>query len=123
MLGISGVSSDMRRLHEATPSPETSLAIRMFCYSAHKQIAGMIAAIDGVDTLDFTGGIGENDAVVRAAICERLDWIGITLGSERNLVAVNPINDRFSRCSVLMRPSQEDEEIARITVAVSERSP
>ena len=63
LLGISGVGSDMRRLHEAASSnADARLAIQMFCYSVRKQVAAMIAALDGVDLLVFTGGIGENDA-------------------------------------------------------------
>ncbi len=59
LLGISGVGSDMRRLHDAASSnPDARLAIEMFCYSARKQIAAMIAALGGVDLLVFTGGIG-----------------------------------------------------------------
>ena len=64
------IGSDMRRLHEAAPSnADARLAIQMFCYSVRKQMAAMIAALDGVDLIVFTGGIGENDEEVRAAIC------------------------------------------------------
>jgi acetate kinase len=63
LLGISGIGSDMRRLHEAASSnADARLAIAMFCYSVRKQVAAMIAALGGVDLLVFTGGIGENDA-------------------------------------------------------------
>ena len=72
LLGISGIDGDMRRLHEASASnADARLAIQMFCYSIRKQVAAMIAALDGVDLLVFTGGIGEHDAEVRAEICER----------------------------------------------------
>ena len=72
LLGISGVSSDMRRLHEvASSNADARLAIQMFCYSVRKQVAAMIAVLDGVDLFVFTGGIGENDGQVRAAICAR----------------------------------------------------
>ena len=67
LLGISGVGSDMRRLHEAASSnADARLAIQMFCYSVRKQVAAMIAALGGVDLLVFTGGIGENDVEVRS---------------------------------------------------------
>ena len=70
LLGISGVGSDMRALREAAASnADARLAIEMFCYSVRKQIAAMIATLGGLDLLVFTGGIGENDAEVRAAIC------------------------------------------------------
>ncbi|SEE16314.1 acetate kinase [Rhizobiales bacterium GAS188] len=123
LIGISGVGSDMRRLHEAaTSNPDARLAIQMFCYSARKQIAAMIAALDGVDMMVFTGGIGENDANVRAEICDGLSWIGVRLDDARNRSASNPIDDPASRCSVLVLASQEDEQIARHTWALFPRS-
>jgi acetate kinase len=123
LLGISGVSTDMRRLHEAAPSnADARLAIQMFCYSLRKQLAVMIAALDGVDMIVFTGGIGENDAEVRAATCAGLRWIGVSLDEARNRAASNPINDAASRCSVVVLPSQEDEQIARHTWALFSQS-
>jgi acetate kinase len=124
LLGISGVASDMRRLHEAAPSnPDARLAIQMFCYSVRKQVAAMIAALDGIDLLVFTGGIGEHDPAVRAAICDGLSWIGIRLDEARNRSANNPINDPASRGAVRVLPSQEDEQIARHTWALFPRNP
>jgi acetate kinase len=123
LLGISGVSGDMRRLREAASSnADARLAIRMFCYSVGKQVAAMIVALDGVDMLVFTGGIGENDGEARAAICGGLSWIGISLDEARNRSANNPVSDRASRCSVRVLPSQEDEQIARHTRALLPRS-
>ena len=104
----------MRRLHEAAAAnPNARLAIEMFCYSVRKQIAAMIAVLDGLDMLVFTGGIGENDAQVRAEICSGLSWIGVSLDESRNRAASNPVSDGTSRCQVLVLPSQEDEQIAR----------
>ncbi len=123
LLGISGVGSDMRRLREAASSnADARLAIQMFCYSVRKQVAAMIAALDGVDLVVFTGGIGENDGEARAAICGGLSWIGVSLDEARNRSAKNPINDPASRCPVLVLASQEDEQIARHTWALSPRS-
>ena len=119
LLGISGVASDMRRLHEAASSnPDVRLAIQMFCYSVRKQVAAMIAALDGIDLIVFTGGIGEHDGDVRAAICGGLSWVGVSLDKARNWSATNPINDSPSRCSVLVLTSEEDEQIARHTWAL-----
>ena len=116
LAGISGIGSDMRRLHEAAPSnADARLAIDMFCHAVGKQVAAMIAVLDGVDLLVFTGGIGENDAQVRAAICRRLGWIGVGLDGARNRVARNPVNDAVSRCAVLVLASREDQQIARHT--------
>jgi len=119
LLGISGVDGDMRRLHDAAPSnADARLAIQMFCYSVRKQVAAMIAALDGVDLLVFTGGIGENDEEVRAAICRGLSWIGVSLGEGRRAAANNPVNDPTSRSCVRVLSSQEDEQIARHTWAM-----
>ena len=116
LLGISGVGGDMRRLKEAASSnADARLAIQMFCYSVRKQVAAMIAVLDGVDQIVFTGGIGENDWEARGAICDGLSWIGVSLDETRNRSANNPISNPESRCSVLVLPSQEDEQIARHT--------
>jgi acetate kinase len=123
VLGISGVDGDMRRLHEAASSnPDARLAIQMFCYSVRKQVAAMIAALDGVDLIVFTGGIGENDEEVRAAICRGLSWVGVSLDEARNVYANNPVNDSESRCCVRVLPSQEDEQIAQHTWALLSKS-
>jgi acetate kinase len=96
LMGISGIGSDMRRLHQAAASnADARLAIQMFCYSVRKQVAAMIAALEGVDLIVFTGGIGEHDEEVRAEICDGLSWFGIG--------------------SVRVFTSQEDEQIARHT--------
>jgi acetate kinase len=122
LLGISGVGSDMRRLREAASSnADARFAIRMFCYSVRKQVAAMIAALNGVDLVVFTGGIGENDWEARAAICGGLSWIGVSLDEARNRSANNPINGPVSRCPVLVLASREDEQIARHTWALSPR--
>jgi acetate kinase len=108
LTGISGISSDMRRLHDAASSnPDARLAIDMFCYSVRKEIAAMIAVLGGVDVIVFTGGIGENDDAVRASICAGLSWAGINFDATQNLVA--------SRSTVKVLASQEDEQIARHT--------
>ena len=123
LLAISGISSDMRHLHRAAANhADARLAIQTFCYSVGKQIAAMIAALDGIDLLVFTGGIGENDARVRAGICGYLSWIGVSLDEDRNQSAKNPINTAASRCLVRAIASQEDEQIARHTFALATKS-
>ncbi|MEG3145194.1 acetate kinase [Sphingomonas sp. RT2P30] len=101
MLGISEISGDMRRLHEArTSQPDADLAIRMFCRSTAKQIAAMMTTLGGASAIVFTGGIGEHDEVVQAAICGELSWAGVTVGS------------RGQGCRAFSLPSKEDEQIA-----------
>lgn len=107
MLGISGLSGDMRDLHAAAASnADARLAIAMFGYSVRKQVAAMGAALGGIDMLVFTGGIGENDPLVRADICEGLRGLCI----------------RTDAPDVRVIASQENEQIAlhawRLAVAV-----
>jgi acetate kinase len=106
LMGISATSSDMRRLHDASSeNPSARLAIAMFCYSVRKQIAAMIAVLGGIDLIVFTGGIGENDRMVRESICAGLSWAGVRLGPGPSIVKV--------------LTSQEDEQIARHTWKIS----
>jgi acetate kinase len=124
LLGISGVGGDMRGLHKVEPTnADAHLAIQMFCYAVRKQVAAMIAALDGVDAIVFTGGIGENDEEVRAAICRGLSWLGVSLDEAKNASANNLVNCPASRCSVLVLASQEDEQIARHTWALLPKNP
>ena len=74
-------------------TPMHDLPFEMFCYSVRKQVAAMIAALGGVDLLVFTGGIGENDVEARAAICDGLSWLGVSLDPARNRSGENPISD------------------------------
>ena len=114
LFGISDVSADLRDLHKvAVANADARLAIDMFCYSAAKQLAALSAALGTVDAIVFTGGIGENDAEVRALICRRLAVIGVTLDVTRNRDLSDPISDDSSLCRVQVLPSQEDEQIAR----------
>jgi acetate kinase len=114
LMGISGVSGDMRRLHDAASSnADARLAIEMFCYSVRKQIAAMIAVLGGVDMVVFTGGIGENDAEVRTSICKGLSWAGLGLDRAPNSTATCSISDPASSVPVLVLASQEDQQIAR----------
>ncbi len=99
------------------PPPDANrdarVAIEMSCVSVRKQIAVMMAVLDGLDMIVFTGGIGEHDAQVRAAICSGLCWIGVSLDDSRNRSARKPVSDGPSRCQVFVLASQEDEQIAR----------
>jgi len=113
LLGVSGLSSDMRVLHAAASSNQAAkLAIKMFCYFVRKEIAAMISAMEGIDMLVFTGGIGENDAVVRDEICSGLSWIGILLDEASNQSGSNPIHSLSSTCAVKVLASQEEWQIA-----------
>jgi acetate kinase len=120
LLGISGLSSDMRTLHAAAGSnPQAALAITMFCQAAAKTIGAMATVLGGVDALVFTGGIGEHDAEVRAAIGTRLSCFGIELDAALNRQHCGAISTAASRGVVRVITSQEDEQIARHTRALS----
>ncbi len=120
LTGISGLGGDMRLLHGAAASnPAAALAIRMFCYTVRKQLAALAAALDGVDAIVFTGGIGENDAAVRSEICNGLSSLGVQLDEARHRALVNPISTSESNCRVFVMPSLEDEQIARHTAALA----
>jgi acetate kinase len=120
MLGVSGMSHDMRILHASAENhPDAQLAIDMFCYAVAKQIAAMMAVLNGVDTLVFTGGIGENDDRVRAAICQQLSFLDIHLDDNANQHCahtqnnINTISDAKSRCIVQVIHTNENAQIAR----------
>ena len=118
LLGVSGLSSDMRILHKAAATnPNAQLAIEMFCYAVAKQIGSMITALNGIDTLVFTGGIGEHDAIVRQMICSQLAYFKIAIDDERNqLIIMEPIHtisDASAACTVRVVASQENAQIAR----------
>ena len=121
LLGVSALSSDMRILHKVSQSnPDAKLAIDMFCYCVAKQIAAMVLALNGVNALVFTGGIGENDGLIRAAICVKLAFLGLSLDVRKNqsLVIennVNSIHDATSSCKVFVMAANENEQIARHT--------
>lgn len=112
--GISELDKDMRRLHEAARSdPRARLAIEMFCYSVRREIAAMIATVQGLDMLVFTGGIGEHDAKVRRAVCSGLEWAGIALDEARNRTGADPISASDADCVVRVLRSEEEKQIAR----------
>jgi acetate kinase len=114
LLGISGISGDIRRLHEESRTcADARLALQMFCYSVRKQVAGMMAALGGVDSIVFTGGIGEHDSGGRATVCEGLAWFGVGLDGSQKHSADGIISTAASAIIVRVMPSQEDEQIAR----------
>ena len=128
LLGVSGLSSDMRVLHEvATTNPNAQLAIELFCYSLAKQIGAMIAALNGIDTLVFTGGIGEHDAIVRQMTCSQLGYFKIVLDDEKNQIVhadnIHTISDTSATCAVRVVKSQENTQIARHAALLLELFP
>jgi acetate kinase len=111
--GVSGISSDMRELHQAMEKAGARLAIRMFCLSARKAIAGMIAVMAGVDAIVFTGGIGEHDPVIREGICEGLTPFGVHIDAQANARNARNITRGRSGTRVYVIPAEEEAQIAR----------
>ena len=116
LLGVSGISSDMRTLLERTNSePNAAIAVQMFCYQVRKQIGALSAALGGLDLLVFTGGIGERAAPVRWEACSGLEDLGIRLDRERNDANADTISTSDCRSLVRVIPTNEDLMIARHT--------
>jgi len=132
LLGISGLTSDMRELlaeEREENDRRAKLAIDIFCYRARKYIGAYLAAMNGADAVVFTGGIGENSPEVRARICDGLQWIGIELNEELNRSHTDGreglISKEGSRPAVYVIPTDEELLIARDTVrcVLKERQP
>lgn len=114
LLGVSGISQDMRVLL-ASDQPEAQEAIDLFCYRIVREIGSLAAAIGGLDALVFTGGIGERAAPVRAAVCQKLGWLGIAFDAAANLNDATRISTAQSRVTALVLPTNEEWMLARHT--------
>ena len=114
LLGVSETSSDTHDLldHE-TQDVRAAEAVALFCYQAKKWIGSFAAALGGLDTLVFAGGIGENAPLVRTRICEGLDFLGIELNESRNKDTAGVISTNASRATVRVIRTDEELMIAR----------
>jgi len=122
MLGISGVSSDGRDLEAAaeTGNKRAQLALDVFDYRVIKYIGAYVAAMNGVDAIAFTAGIGENNIKMRKDVCSRLTYLGVKLDEEKNNVRGEEriISADDSKVQVLLVPTNEELAIARETLAL-----
>ena len=114
LLGISGISNDMRDLLGRS-EPAARLAVDYFVYRAAKEIGALTAALGGIDALVFTAGIGENSPEVRQRICEASAWLGIKLDETANARHFSKISTPHSKSSVWVIPTNEELMIARHT--------
>lgn len=114
LLGVSGISSDMRALL-GSDDPRAKLAVDLYVYRVQRELGSLAAALQGVDALVFTGGIGENAAVIRARICRDAAWLGVELDEGRNTKGGPKISTETSRVSVWTIPTNEELMIARHT--------
>ena len=124
LLGVSETSSDMRDLLAREASDiRAAEAVALFCYQAKKWIGSFAAALGGLDTLVFAGGIGENAPLVRARICDGLGFLGIELDEPPNAGNAAVISTDASRVAVRVIPTDEDQMIARSVRRILEAAP
>jgi len=117
LLGVSGISSDMRTLRKS-PAPEAREAIDLFVYRIAREIGSLVASLGGLDALVFTGGIGENDVATRAEIADQCRWLGLALDGRRNAAGEGRISADGSSIAAWVIPTDEEQMIARHTMAV-----
>ncbi len=122
VLGVSGVSSDFRDLEKAAAegNERAKVAIDMFCYKTHKRIGSAAAAMNGIDVLIFTAGVGENSAELREKIASGLDFMGLKIDHTRNQVHGEEalISTDDSRVKIFVIPTNEELVIAQDTARI-----
>ena len=114
LLGVSGISSDMRTLRQSS-EPEAAEALALFVYRIVREIGSMAAALGGIDGLVFTAGIGENDAATRSEVAAGCRWLGLALDEERNKRGETRLHAEGSRLTAWVVPTDEERMIARYT--------
>ena len=128
LLGLSGVSSDMREILKAADDGhrQALLALKAYCYRVRKYIGAYVASMGGLDAVLFTGGVGQGSDVVRALALQGLDCMGIKLDDERNRAArgseISRISTDDSSVAVLVVPTDEEKMIAREAIRALGRS-
>ncbi len=129
LLGISGLTNDMRELEAELKEHDdrrVRLAVEIFCYRARKYIGAYLAAMGGADALVFTGGIGENSPDVRARICSGMEWAGLSVDAQKNQETIGregKICTEDSKLVAYAIPTDEELLIARDTVRVIKGEP
>ena len=125
LLGLSGLSNDMRELISAyETNPRARFAVAVFCYRARKYLGAYLAALNGADAVIFSGGIGENVPFVREQICAGMEWCGLLLDKDKNFSTTGVegrISTLKSRIQAYVIPSDEEALIARETARLLER--
>jgi acetate kinase len=116
LLGVSGISSDVRDLL-ASPAPEAAEAVDLFCYRVVREIGAMVAVMEGLDSIVFTGGIGENSPEIRDKVCNRLKWLGVQIDHAANQNRNTVLSNSRSGVSILRVSADEEAVIARYTAS------
>jgi acetate kinase len=122
LLGVSGISADMQVLLNSD-APAATEAVALFCYTLVRAIGSMAAALQGVDGLVFTGGIGEHAGVVREQVCAQLGWLGVDFDAAANAAGVSRISSPDSDIKVWVIPTDEELVIAMHTTALVGQQP
>ena len=112
LLGVSGISGDVRDLL-ASPASEAEEALDVYTYRIAREIGSLTAALNGLDAIVFTGGVGENSQEIRRRVCARLSWMGIELDATLNESGASVISTQHSAIAVAVIPTNEEEVIAR----------
>ena len=112
--GLSGISQDMRTLTQSD-DPKAAEAIDYFVFRIRRELGGMAAVLSGLDTVVFTGGIGENAALVREKVCAGQEWLGLEIDPVRNEAGAEIISTDTSSINVLVIPTDEEAMIRRHT--------
>ena len=111
LLGVSGISSDMRTLLEST-DPRAAEAVELFVYRITRELGSLAAALGGLDALVFTGGIGENAAPIRERVCRAAQWLGLEFDEKANAGGGPRISREGSRVRAWVIPTDEELMIA-----------
>jgi acetate kinase len=118
LLGLSGVSGDVRDLEQAADAgnPRAQLALDVFHTEIRRHLGGLLVELGGADVIAFTGGIGENDARTRSAVCASLEQLGIVLDPAANAAAKGEakISSPQSRTQIWIVPTNEELVVARL---------
>jgi len=112
LLGISGLSADMRILL-GSADPHAAEAVEMFAFRVAREVAALASSLAGLECLVFTGGIGEHAAEVRRQVCQRLHWLGVVMDLAANAEAAPAIHAVDSKVAILIVPTSEETMIAR----------
>ncbi len=121
LLGISGVSSDMRSLL-ASDAPRARLAIDLYVYRIRRELGSLVAALGGLDAIVFTAGIGENASVIRAGVCRDAQWLGVAIDESANDDGATQLHTTASKVRVWRLATNEELMIARHTRDVLARA-
>jgi acetate kinase len=122
LLGVSGVSSDMRTLL-ASGDPRARFAVELFTYRLGRELGSLAAAAGGLDALVFTGGIGQHASAIREMLCRDAQWLGVELDPAANVAGGPRISGGGSKVAVWVIPTNEELMIARHTAKIARNEP